>query len=528
MTTIITSMSMHIKFPPAPLVYQMAQHVVPQPKKGIEEAYKSILNKLRRYNGNSIVELAFQILWNPPQGPGEAIRAAPWHTLLLVKWAMQDNLVNMRVGPAISHQEFYDLRQKLWELQDVCCIDQSNSWLLIRNIIHVQLEFQRRESWGFLRWPALYAQLEPGTKNRKQFVQVMGMEPEAYIDMTYGLYATVMKGQMPLVNDPLAAFRPAYGNAVDQIYRLFVRDLPGLRAEMQSDEAQRIRGKQELFEFPFLRRFPLLRQRNGQLHCWHRLVFARGMEDAVHLRLSTLGANYVNEFSRIYEKYVTKLAADSGLPVLDEAVYKAQMGLHASAVEVIIKGDDCNILVEAKMSLFADDVLLQDNENAVFQKTKRVREAIKQGWQVGEDIRKHGRNFGTQYQAQQDFLLVVTSRELNLGNGDMMRRLYAPGEFDYPNAAAEQRLPFSHVFILSIEDFERTMGCVAAGEINLSSVLREAVAANQEGGSSRLFFSDFIGKYTKRWAFPQVMRDAQSASHERIKVALGVTRAYSS
>lgn len=517
-------MTKQFKFPSTSLVFQMAQQVHQQSKPGIEEAYRAILNKLRRYNGTSIVDLALQILWNPPKEPGGAVKAAPWLTLLLVKWAMQDNLVNMRVGPAIPPHVFYALRQKLWELQDACCIGQSNAWLMIRNILHAQLEFQRPESWGFLRWPALYAQLKPGTTNRKQFVQVMGMEPEDYIDMTFGLYAAVLKGKQLLANDPLTAFRPAYGKTVDQIYSLFVRDIPGLRTDMQSDGARKIRGKQELFEFPYLCRFPLLRDRDGWLHCWHHLVFARGMEDAVHHRLSGLSKDYVDEFSRVYEKYVTKLTTDSGLSVLDEASYKAKMGVNAPAVEAIIEGENCNILVEAKMSLFADDVLLQDSEVAVFNKTKRVRDAIKQGWRVGEVIRDSANGFGDQFHAEQDFLLVVTSRELNLGNGEMMRRLYAPGKLNYPSDSAAQRLPLSHIFILSIEDFERTMGSVAAGEINLSAVLREAVAANQEGASARLFFSDFFRKYTKRWAFPQLLEEAQSAAHERIKVALGVTR----
>ena len=117
--------------------------------------------------------------------------------------------------------------------------------------------------------------------------------------------------------------------------------------------------------------------------------------------------------------------------------------------------------------------------------------------------------------------MVVTSRELNLGNGERLRQLYAPGQLNYPDADAEQRLPLSNVFILSIADFERTMGCVAAGEINLSAVLKDAVAANQGGGTARLFFSDFIGKYTKRWTIPTVMQDAQRAAEERIKTAMG-------
>ncbi len=507
--------------PASPLIYRMAARVAPLPKRGIEEVHKSIVNRLRRYSAASIADLALQMLWNPPTGEAEELKSAPWLTLLLVKWAMQDNLVNLRVGPPIPPAEFNRLRQELWEVQGPSHGEKPNISLMLRYLVHVQVEFQRSESWGFLRWPALYARLDSGSINRRQFRQVMGLEPDAILDLAYALYAAVLNRRMPLASDHLAAFRLTHGAAVDRMYELFVRDLLSLRRDLQTDEAQRIRGKQELFEFPYLRRYPFLRLRDGRLHCWHSLVFARGLEDAVHLRLSSLGAEYVNEFSRVYERYVTELAAGCGLPLLDEAAYKAQLGGQSPAVEAVLAGQDCNILVEAKMSLFADDVLLQDDETAIFNKTKPVRNAIKQGWRVGAVLRDPASGFRSRFQAAQDFLLVVTSRELNLGSGEGLLRLYEQGVFDYPDDEAKRRLPLSNVFIVSIEDFERTMGCVAAGEINLSAVLKDAVVANQRGDTARMFFSDFIGKFTKRWTLPALMQEARRAAEGRIVAALG-------
>lgn len=514
-------MTLSSKPPATPLIYRMAASVAPLPKRGIEEVHRSILNRLRKYSATSIADLALQILWNPPTGKAEEVRSAPWLTLLLVKWALQDKQVSLRIGPTIRSEVFDRLRQELWDLQGPSHGEKPNVWVMLRYLVHVQVEFQRSESWGFLRWPALYMRLDPGSVNRRQFREGIGLEPEAFLDLAYGLYAAVLNRQMPLGNDYLSPFRPTYGTDVDRMYELFVRDLPSLRQDLQSEAAQRICGKQELFEFPYLRRFPFLRLRDGRLHCWHPLVFARGLEDAVHLRLSSLGADYVNEFSRVYERYVTELASGCGLVVLDEAAYKDQAGGHAPAVEAIFEGEGCNILVEAKMSLFADDVLLQDNEKVIYQKTKRVRDAIKQGWRVGQLIRDPASGFGGRFQKGQDFLFVVTSRELNLGTGERMRLLYPPGEFDYPDAGAEQCLPLSNVFILSIEDFEHTMGCVAAGELNLSAVLKDAVVANQHADTARMFFSDFIGKYTKRWAMPAVMQDARRSAERRIAAVFG-------
>jgi hypothetical protein len=61
----------------------------------------------------------------------------------------------------------------------------------------------------------------------------------------------------------------------------------------------------------------------------------------------------------VYKRYVTELAAGCGMLLLDEATYEAKVSGQATA-EALPEGDDCNILVEAKTSLFADDVLIQD------------------------------------------------------------------------------------------------------------------------------------------------------------------------
>ena len=500
-----------------PLIYRMASALSPSPKRGVEQAHRSIVNRLRRYSAASIVEHALTILHNPPAQKLDELQMMPWLTLLLVKWALQDNGVHLRVGPPIPAKDFNRLRQELWDLQDPGEERRpGNIWLMLRAIMNVQLQFQRAESWSFLRWPALYSRLQATTNNRRQFREVMGLEPSSFIDLTYAMYAAVLSGKIALPPDWLQRLRPHYGADVEQMYDLFVRDLAGLRKELRTDAAQKLAGRQELFEFPYLRRFPFLRQRDGQLMCWHPLVFARGMEDAIHLRLSALGKDYVDEFSRVFEQYVTELASSSNLPVLDEAAYKKQLGSHYPSVEAIIDGGDCNILVEAKMSLFADDVLIQDSETVIFQKTKRIRDGIKQGWKVGAVLRDPKSGLDPKYRVAEDFLLVVTSRELLIGGGEALQRLYPPGEFDYPHAEAKQHLPLSQVFILSVEEFERTMGSVAAGDVRLNDLLREAAKANGHGSTARMFFSDFLRAHTKRWRQPALMEQARREAHARI------------
>jgi len=492
--------------------------------KDFESRYKTIRNRLRKYSVESIVELVLDMMWNPPKDPLEELRSAPWLALLIVKWALQDSGCHLRIGPSIPVREIDRIRQELWDLPGSTGTKKhaKNVFLMLRSLLHVQVEFQRNETWSFLRWPALYARLPSEHKSRQQFRTAFGMEPNTFLDLAYGLYAAVLNGEMPFNSDWLAPWRPTYGKDVDRIYDVFVRDLPSLRTELQNENTQRIRGVNELYEFPYIKRFPLLRLRDGRIHCWHRLVFARGIEDIVHLRLSELwGEEYTRSFSRVFETYVTELAADTTMGQLSESAYKALAGSDASSVEVILDGQDCNIFVEAKMSLFADDVLLQDNVTAIFQKTKRIRDAISQGWKVGKLIREHPA-FVVKYAKAQDYLLVVTSRELVIGGGEMLKRLYAPDMLNYPDEHATERLPLHNVFVLGIEDYENLMGCVKSGEVELSKLLKEASLANQRGDTARMFFADFLGQHTKRWTQPTVLEQARQASEIRMTAAFGL------
>jgi len=513
-------MNMHIRLPAftVPLSFQSGESIL-KPKRGIEETYKVVRNRLRKYSASSIVDQALAMLWTEVKDPLEELRRIPWLTLLVVKWALQDNCVNLRVGPSISVEEMEQIRQQLWEVpgSNGELAHDRNVFLMLRSYLNVQLEFQRHMAWSFLRWPALYARLPEG-KARQQFRTAFGMEPNTFIDLAFALYAMVLSENMPLGSDCLAPCRRIYGDAVDRIYLTFVRDLVGLRGELRGDAAQLIRGKHELYEFPFFKRFPLIRLRDGRIHCWHRIVFARGIEEAVHLRLSEqCGEDYTRSFSRVFENYVTELAADTGKSHMTEDAYKMILGAQAPAVEVVFDVEDCNILVEAKMGLYQDDVVIQDSEKRVFEKTKKIRDALAQGWKVGRLLREHS-TLKDRFSKERDFLLVVTSRDLLIGGGEGLKRLYAPDAFRYPDddPDAAQRLPLTNVFIVGIQDYELVMSGVKVGLIDLSAMLKKAAEANQHGQTARLFLADFMREDLKACPLPLVLEQAKNDAEARV------------
>ncbi|WP_431101679.1 hypothetical protein [Roseateles noduli] len=151
-------------------------------------------------------------------------------------------------------------------------------------------------------------------------------------------------------------------------------------------------------------------------------------------------------------------------------------------------------------------------------KLKRVRQAILQGWRVGDLLRDGSVNLPQCATAAVDYLIVVTSRQLNVGFGDNFKQMFGDDVFERLNPDVvssaptdEQilRLPPCHIFVLSIEEFERLVSGVKAGDLNLVSLLEEVAVAITEPGGKRMFFHQMLdGKDRADWPKSRLMSEA--------------------
>lgn len=486
--------------------------------------HSRVLRELRQYRVESIVDAARDLLWADYPNKLEALQIAPWHVLLLVKWALRD-AAPLRIGRRITPEQFTNLRAGVQELVGEDYLWKKPPVFLMMRAHFPQFDFQRPEGWSFLRWPALIAREGPNNPTRRQFVRELGLEPEEFIDLTYVLMVAVLERSRTIPRHEFDPLRKVYGAAVDRYLDVVAQDLPSLRVLLRHDQAARgVPLRQELYEFPYLKRYPFFRTRKGDISAWHPMVAARGLEEIVHWRLARLFNEYTEPFSRLFERYVSELTEAMSADAVTEAEYAQVAGAEAPKVEAILPYGDCNVYVEAKMALFEDDVLLTDNETQTFNKTKHVRKAIKQGWEVSGALRAEGSPLPQCRASGPDFLLVVTSRELGLGSGAQLQRLYPAGKFDYPDEGSRERLPLDHVFTMSILEFERLSVAVANGAVQLPQLLREAVELNRNPATSAILFDSFLGKYVKNWGMPLLLAQARSAAEQRIRAIAGSDR----
>lgn len=251
-------------------------------------------------------------------------------------------------------------------------------------------------------------------------------------------------------------------------------------------------------------------------------MFERSLEDAVHLILTPLKGEYTQIFSLVFEDYVVELAKEVWHDLIDEAAWKQVMGHNAPSVEGIIPAGAVNVFIESKMSIFHDAVIIDDSPENLAHRLERVIEAVKQGWKTSQLLRRRPREFPWRAEATEEFLLVVTSRELHVGGGLALQRLLPPGALDYDDDALAKRLPPENVFVISIESFEHLQGIVRDQNIDVANLLRAAAAANRDAATSAMYFDDHLKKYARKgWPVVSVVQAQRDVTVKRLEMAFG-------
>jgi hypothetical protein len=500
-----------------------------------EESAKRVRNRMRSYSAVSVVRHALELTQSTRnESLLDQLQTLPWITFLLVKLVLEDQMTPIYNGESCPKTVFDLCRQALWDAEKVPDAGDAKGsvYLMFRSLIQAQLPFQKKPTFDFLRWPALISRLDSKHPVRVQFENRLGMQPDVFICICYAIYAPVVNGDMIIKSEYFKPLLPVYGEAVEYFLSEFARDLPGLRSELRRRLAARIaanadvRPRQESFEFPWFSNYPLLRDNQHDFVIWHPLIFARGMEQAVHKRLSENRSAYAGSFSKVFEDYVLELIQEAGFNYLSEEAYKEVVGSDKHAVEAIITINEANVFVESKLTAYSEELFLSDRKPIVWKSLKRVREAMNQGWKVGSRLREGDLPTWSCASSKEDFLIIVTSQSMSCATGEHFQRMFNRDIFEphgfvgAPTVAQLEKLPLINIVIVSIEEFEHLMGCVRNGEIDLVAFLREVAEAHTDPQTSVMFIDQMLGSKTKKWRHPHLIEDASQHAMGMLKEVL--------
>ena len=503
------------------------------------EAAKYVRNQLRPYSATSVVRIALERLNTGDHQSMEHLQTWPWLSCLIVKLVLEDESMRFD-GEACPDHAFNRCLNALWDAQAGRdrLTPGRNIWLQIRATLPAQMAFQRLPRWDFLRFPALIDRLEAEHPSRVQFVERFGMDPHVFMCISYAILAEVLSGKKALDQAYYGHIIAYFCDAVARVFDEFGRDLVSLRAQLVTEKFQRqaagepIRPAYEYNEVPWLQRLPLLKAGPNTYLVWHPAVFARGLETAVHRRMSIRAAEYSNSFSKVFEAYVLELLKASGTVFVSEDDYKQLVGKDKKSVEAIITQDGANIFVEAKLTAYSEMVNISGEARRVWTGMKRIYEAMRQGWAVSLILHREVADKGPWGHATENYLLIVTSQPMACASGEQFRRWFGRDVFDVerlraakqtvPSPAQLQMLPPEHIVIASIDEYEHLIDAVQRGELHLPTMFREIAAQITSPETSFMYLEQFLEKNYKRTEGAPVVMSTLDALHETLAKCFNV------
>ncbi|MDM4770916.1 hypothetical protein [Solimonas sp. SE-A11] len=494
------------------------------PRLTFAEAYFGIRNKLRKFNRDSILDAALTTLRGPYKDRLEEMQSAPGQTLLLVKWALQDAALDRsETLPRISRQQFGQIRQMLWQLPDRIeskIGDDRSPYLFIRQLLRPQAGFQTLMDPGFVREAALLGRLPVEHRLRKLWRQKTGIEPSEFMAMQYAAFAMINSGVLsfrPAAFEPIESALPP--GTVQSFLRLIARTVPELCAFVRGLPDAREKKQSEMFEFPVLSRFPLLAA--GEiLHCWHPAVFCRGLEGLVHNVLAEAGQEYIDSFSKVFEHHVTTEACSLRDAFYPEGEIQRWIGRNSEVPDGLLSYPECNIWVESKAGIFDESVMAVGHGEMFRRKTRALQKAASQAWAASKEVRNANAAPQQIANAETDYLLIVTNKELSAGRGTMLASMYPEGTLAPSDPIALERLPLAHMYTLSIPDFERLIDAARAGKLYLPTFLRHCILADSAADTSRLYMHQHLADQKIQYGRSQIVDDALRACEECLTAAL--------
>ena len=487
------------------------------------EAYTAWRNRARKFNPESIVRGAIEVLGERSSDRVEDLQKAPWLTMLMVKWACQDRFPGRAHLPSISPDQLYELRQRLWKLPDHLRMGGDNEMplgLFMRQLTRPQLGFQREFSKSFVREAALLAEQGEDYPLRRLFKKRCGFDVLEFIDLGLGAFGAICRGDRALGDDYFALLDGTYKPEVISSFRFSIsRTFPELVTFCQSLPDARRKVASEYFEFPILSRYPFFRIDNAMI-CWHPMVFYRGLEGFVHSVLSEEGQDYIHPFSRVFERHVVSEAQKVPAQFVDEDALREFIAADTQVPDGLLSFPGCNVFVEAKAGLYHESVMTVGNREVFAHKTRAIRSAVGQAWATTVSLRKQRRAPLQVLDADQDYLLVVTNRELGASKGAALASMYPEGTLDYPSAEAEKLLPREHIYVLAIDDFERLTNAAADGQITLPEFLGSCVQDDERPETARLLFEQHLWERGVPLRFSRLVEEAVDCSMERLERAM--------
>ena len=456
------------------------------------QIFKRMKRKIRRHSVyDLLVCLQAHLFHRDATNIDRMARIEYWHLLLLFKWVIQyGDYSGTTEKPPVSEVELADLLNDMKSLPDKVFVLRKDvdRFLLFRSMCYQQFWVQRFEqvAFGLARQYELFANLEEHHMFQKMFHKRYGVSLDDFIELSLALFSVMQDMQEhpgELTSDSFATVHRAYGletieRFLQSVSKRF-QDIPGWLESLQRERSGNYKDFRSEFheQSPFLR-FPLLEAPESFICVSPRLLQV-SMSSSVFDMLREIDKSaFMGRFGNVFEKYVEKSLRASSCEFFTEPLMNYVGGnAGGKIVDFMMVDQGNNILIETKGVAMPWKGMVARRPGTVINASKSsLVKGIEQAFDFASRLANLKSIGSTVLGTKDTYLLIVTFKDMFVGNGETFRKYIASKEIDriIRDSGNKEWIPMSNIFFISVDELDLMLGYLANGSHTLSDFLEHA------------------------------------------------------
>jgi hypothetical protein len=483
--------------------------------------YKKIRNKFRNFNPYQSFFACIDYLHYPVKDKIEELQKHPWFVFLLLKWIFSDEQFSAYNKKDINKIAFTSVLQMMRDLGAIIRMPSEyyHHTLFFRNIAYQQFIYQLDFNIASIaRQQILF---DDKTNNRfnndfekataisiNDFLEISILILTRFVDTTnYDTISIAWFGELRKAykDDTINKYLSLISLEVHQLHEFFIEE----------DLNKKKKKIHEFYEQTPLLKYPLIKINDNYICMYKNLLF-RSIEHFIYDKLKFLNPeNFMTSFGHIFEKYVEKGLSYANVEFITEKEILKDFPDNRKVIDFVINEKTATIYIDAKAVEMTYLGKVTHDPDIISDKVKdTIIKAIEQAFETAN----RPILFQSSNDSKENFLLVITYKELYLGNGTNFYETIAKNRIDkiINNYSNQKIIPLENIYFITIDEFDYLIELVNKKKISFLEILQYAKEADKDEFSTRFDFHQHLKGLNQKLYLPEFLNQANKNIIENI------------
>lgn len=465
------------------------------------EYFKRIRNRIRRHYPEDIVLACILRLnkkFNSNEDYVQELRTfPPWFLYLLIKWTIKYGEYLSPDRKPLKESDFIYLINLVHEYFGVQRgpTDYGGFYLFFRTLAFQQFWLQENYVINRLgRQAKLFAKVPSNHYFKTVFYQETKIHITEFLELSFALLTHFLtKKDLFITKKWFSTLEDSYPpSTIDKFLAIISKEWNELKKYFESLPSVSV--GYEFNEQTPLKRYPLLQIRD-KFYCYSENLLSQSVQNIVYDIIRNIDvAKFMDKFGLIFERYVEEGITRASLFYKKEDELMSVLNPKEKVVDFIIIEPYSNIFIDAKgvelnylgMVSHLPEIVTDKTRSSILKGVEQYYSTINQILLSKYiDIRN-----------KENYLLIVTYKDLNLGNGkdfldNIAKEKYQIIRDKYPDCSF---LESKNIYFISIDDYDLLIELLLTKTKTLSEILKYAVESDKRYETKKFIFRQHITK----------------------------------